>query len=519
MSINNNHNNLAFDREINNSRAWLKTKIFDACGYSSEVLLDRLTQRLVEISLYPYSLAVSILCKTTSNCFPAPGTQINCGRAFIEIGSGRITVAPKQWLVNQLGFFLHWAFCLLAILSVKKNNGESQPAVLVFEVGDSNLFAGGSDKQFVAYCRRGPIEPLCNGERLIVQSALKKATSSQLDFSYARNPLIHLLREARMGFWGRLRLVGKHLALLFCYMVAATRLPQLSLLGRDFAYSSISFELDRLGLIEAIVLTISSYASQPLWVRELRSAKVHMVWYAQNFKPIVYAADKLESDIPNLRWIRVDTHWVWTHAFAEYLKGLGQDNAIEVVGPIIWYLPEINTPAKNVIEIVIFDISPFNNEVALGGGEITNYNHPDNLFSFIQDIISLKSKIEKTFHLPVSFRLKTKRGYNAIYDRAYFDYIEKLNSLGAISLEHHSTNIYSLISGSHLVIVYPFTSPAYIAEALGVPSIYYDPTKSIVGQNFGDSQSLINFADSPEELFNVAISALSKVFSNEAIVH
>lgn len=511
MHINNNHSNLAFDREINNSQAVLQAKVFDTCGYTSEMLLERLMQRLVEIGLCSYSLAVSILCKTSSNYFPAPGTQINCGRVSMEMGSGKLTFTAKQLIANQLDFLLHWTLCLIAILAVK-NTKDNLPAVLVFGVAEESIFIEKSDEQFVNYCRFGPITPLRNGKRIIVQSASKNPSSCQPSFTYSRMPLIELLRGARMGIFGRFRLLVNHLILFFSYMSAVFQLPQLSLLGRDFAYSSISFELDRRRLIESIVLTISSYARQPLWGRALHHAKVHMVWYAHNFKPIVYAVDKMESDIPNLRWIRVDTHWVWTHAFAKYLKNLCHPNTIEVVGPIVWYLPKINIPETNTISIVIFDISPFNDEVALGGGEITNYNHPNNLFSFIQDIISLKLEIEKYFNLPVSFRLKTKRGYNAVYDRAYFDYIGDLNSSGYISLEHYSTNVYSLISQSHLVISYPFTSTAYIAESLGVPSIYYDPTNSIVGHHFGDSQSLINFSGSPKELINAAISALKQSF-------
>lgn len=519
MSINNNHCNLAFDREIDSCRDRLQAKVFDACGYPSAVLLDRLMQRLVEISRLPYTLSVSTLYKTTSNCFPAPGTKLNCDRAFMEIGSGRITITSKQWLANQLDFFLHWAFCLIAILTVKKAAKNKLPAVLVLGVGEESLFKNGSDEQFVTYCRVGPIEPLRSGKRFLVQSVSKSVSTNPLAFVYSRRPLVSLLCETKIGFFGRLRLLVKHIILFFAYHSAVFRLPQLSLLGKDFAYSSISFELDRCGLIESIVLTCGNHPAQPLWTRALLRAKVHMIWYSQAAKQIIYASDKLDAAIPNYRWIRVDAHWVWTHAFAEYLNALIGHTSAVAVGPIVWCMPEITPPAKDAIEIAIFDVSPYSNEIAFAYGEIPNYNHPDNLFSFIQDVISLKSGLERTFHLPVSFRLKTKRWYNAAYDRAYFDYLEKLRSLGAISLEHHATNVYSLISSSHLVIVYPFSSPAYIADHLSVPSIYYDPTRSILRDDFGDSPSLIKFANSPEALLDAAVSALSSVFSKAALTH
>ena len=83
-----------------------------------------------------------------------------------------------------------------------------------------------------------------------------------------------------------------------------------------------------------------------------------MVWYAQNWKQICYAPDKLTSNRPNLRWIRSDVHWVWTHTFANYLSSLGLGSNFEVVGPIMWYMPEVNTPDPKIPRIVIFDNFP-----------------------------------------------------------------------------------------------------------------------------------------------------------------
>lgn len=520
MKINSNHSNQAFNREIDKCRTWLQVRTFNACGYSSGVLLDRLTQRLAEIGHYPYASTVSRLCKTGSDCFPTHGSKINCDHAFMEIGTGRVIVTPKQWLSSQLDFFMHWAFCLIAILTIKTSRKNAQPAVLVFGVGEEALFKNGSDEQFINYCRFGPIGPLRNGRRFFIQSTTKDALSSNTEVTYSRNPLIGLLRESRLGFLGRLGLLAKHLALCFAYFWVTIRFPSLSLLGKDFSYSSISFELDSRGLIDSMLLTCSSYTSQPLWVRGLHRSVAHMIWYAQNWRPLAYTADKVVADLPQLRWIRVDTHWVWTHAFASYLKALGHVKAIEVVGPILWYLPEIITPPRDAIEIVVFDAPPVSDDALLrGGGEITNYYRTENLYAFIRDITALKIEIEQIFCLPVRFRLKIKRDYNPTYDKGYFDHLEKLNALGNLTLEAPTTNLYTLISGSHLVIAYPFSTAGYISESLKVPVIFYDPTGAVLRQDFGDSQSLINFANSPEMLRNVALLALSLTFSNNDEIH
>ncbi|KAF0165462.1 MAG: hypothetical protein FD157_1449 [Rhodocyclaceae bacterium] len=519
MTINSNHSFIAFGREIENAKLWLQSRVFAACGYSSEILVERLVQRLIELSLTPYAIAVMALCRTSADSFPATGSRIQCGRASMELGAGAIRVSLRQLLANHLDFLLHWGFCLGAILFPARA-ATRQPAVLVFGVGMESLFANGSDERFVAYCRRGPIEPLAKAQRLLIQCSIREAVSTRAGFAYCARPLISLVRCSRLGPFARLALALEHLVLLFRYAVATTRLPALSLLGKDFAYSAISFGLDRKGLIEAIVFTTSNYNSQPLWVRGLRNAKLHLVWYAQNFKPVTYATDKVESQIPCARWVRVDTHWVWTQAFGDYLRTLGHRGAIEVVGPIVWYLPESRQPSSSSIDIVVFDISPFSDDVALhAGGYIANYNNVDNLNSFIADVAALRPRLEAILQIPVSLRLKTKRGYNAIYDKTYFDSLDQLNSAGAISLVEHSTNIYSLISSSHLAVVYPFSSPAYIADALDVPAIYYDPTKSIVEQNFGDAPSLVRFANCPEDLLRIAVVAIREVLAKRAMQH
>ena len=504
--MNTNHCFLALDRHIEGARSWLRERTLDACGYSSAILIDRLVQRLIEICLKPYTLAIS-----STSLLPSPGTQVNCGRASIEIGSGKIKLTLRQWLTNQIDFFLHWAFCLTAILTIKKAGNSSSPAVLVFGVGEESLLVNNDDTQFVSYCRTGPISPLRNGRRFLIQSSTLNISSNPSEFEYCKRPLITLLRGSQLGLYGRLRLLADHLVLLFSYFSHAVRMPPLSLLGKDFAYSRISFELDRRGLMESIILTCAHHAAQQLWTRALSRAKVHMIWYSQVAKPFVFAFDKLSSDVPSYRWIKADTHWVWTEAFAQFLRNLVQAE-MRVVGPIVWYKPEILLPAKDTIAVAIFDVSPYVDDVALCYGEFPNYNNPRNLLLFIDDVITLKDRLETIFRLSVSLRLKTKRGYAAAYDKGYFEYIEKLHSAGIISLEHHTSNIFSLISSSHLVIAYPFTSAAYVAEFLRVPAVYYDPTKSIVRHDFSDSKSYVEFAGCLDELMNASKAALSRVF-------
>ena len=502
MKISNNSLNLSVERLINKFEGFLEGRLFDVCDHSSRVLFDRLVQYIVESTVAPYGMEIDQLCDYSENCYPVSNTKINIGNATIEDGTGCVTITCKQWLVNQLNFIKHWSFCLFSIFSVDFSTKNKFPATLLYGVGDESLFVEGNDRQFWNYCRLGPITPLRNGKCIYIESSRKPFVSKFSQFRYCKRPLISFLQESEIGFFERFRILKKHLALFFKYLYSSFSMPLLSLLGKEFAYSGISFELDRLNLIESIILTNSNYTSQPLWIRSLNNAKTHMVWYSQNMQTISLNSENLKSDIPSLRWMRFDTHWVWTQSFSNYLNSIGICEGVKIVGPIVLYLPKITLPEINKLKIIIFDIPPYSDQVALRHGQISNYNNPKNLLSFMHDVICMKPKLEKKFNIPVSFYLKAKRGFNAAYDQSYFDYIDELENIGIIAQVHHSTNMFHLISGSNLAIVYPFSSPAYIADFVRVPAIFYDPTHSISRYDFGDCDSLIEFENNPEDLFN-----------------
>jgi hypothetical protein len=509
--MNSNQAYIAFENEVQAILPWLQGRIRSGCGYSAAVLNDRLMQRIVEISLRPYTHLVAATSKSGADCLPAAGTWLDCGRARLELGSGRVASSMTQWIRNQLEFIAHWTYSLTAILAVSAKRRDIElPAVLVFAVAEESLFQEGCDRRFVEYCLAGPIAPLRAGRRFIVQSGTKGARSVDRRFSYTRSPIIDLLRHAKLGIVTRLGMATRHLLLLLEYAFASIRFPAMSLLARDIPYGAIVDGLDRRGLIASVVLTGSNYTSQPLWSRVLPRSKIHMVWYSQSAKPITYSADGIESDTPNLRWIRIGTLWLWTRALAEYARRLIPDTTIEAVGPILWYLPEIKRPPQDRLCIAIFDVPALTDGVALSVGLFPNYYHVANLSAFLDDIIGLKVGLEERFHLPVSFVLKTKRQYHSTNDRSYFDYLEQLGSNGTITLVHYETNMYSLISASHLVMAYPFSSPAYVADALGIPSIYYDPTGLIVRCDFGDPPSKIRFAANRKELCDASIAALDE---------
>jgi hypothetical protein len=459
----------------------------------AKVLVERTVQKVLDLGRLPYAkLALDGQLKH--------GTIVDFGRCALESGTGRLLLSKKQWIQGVAEFLVHWCYCFISLLAVRFASRQMQGVVLAFGISTESIFVAGQDAEFADYCRQTPVLPLRDAKYLYIQSTVSAGTSTDPRITYVPRPLIELVRRGKLGGVARMRAVTAHVLGLVEFLMAACRCTEVALLGRDFAYVKVVVALDSSQLLQAVVTTCSSVAEQPLWGRCLTNAKVHMVWYAQNWRPVVFKADGVESEIPFMAWLRVDVNWVWTHKFAEYLHRLVGGGATYAVGPIVWRNHDLTRHEKKSFQIAVFDVSPYSDETALSYCEYPNYNHPSNLIKFVEDIIELRSIWQRLVNSRVVLRLKTKRGYLTAYDRSYFNLLEKLHAEGEIELEHHTANIFDLISSGQAVIAYPFTSPPYLADAVFVPSIYYDPTCGIMEQNFADEQTYIQFASGKEQL-------------------
>ncbi len=508
IKLDSNDANHDFEKEVERILAWLKPRTTGALGYPAEELLHRVMQAIVGVALPSYASLIHRRCADGREKDTASGEKLLTGRATIGLGIGEVRIRPRQALLNIGEFLIHWALSLASLMHWWGKSASSDSVVLVYGVGIESLSENNSDHRFVQYCRTGPIRPLSDGKRLIVQLAKGQQGSSSPAFTYARHPLLQLFNETPLRPLRRIQLTVRHLGVLIQYLLLPLKAPHLLLLGRDFAEAVIAQELDDRHLIDAVVLSAANYPRQPMWLRQLRNATTHMVWYSQSAKPIVYVDGGLASDMPSFRWIRVDRHWVWTRAFAKYLESILPGAKIEAVGPIVWYLPEPGETPEDVLSISIIDVPPCSDAVSLSNGVFPNYHQPEKMRAFVTDTLALRGELETEFGRPVVFRLKTKRGYRSGYDRDYFVFLDELADSGALCLENHSNNLFSMIAGSHLVVVFPFSSPAYIADFVGTPCVYYDPTSTVVRSDFRDDPSRIDFAATPDELRKLAIRAI-----------
>lgn len=474
----------AYDRYIMAVENQLRSRVPRIGIHDSRAVGERLLQRVVEITLWPFVAAFAN--NPSIGDAVCPVNPVQCDGITIDPVMGTTRITLRRWCLAIGEFFVHWLHINAAIIAgiVSAKLSANKSATLVFGIGGESLFNHEGDYRFLEFCRKGPVTTLSQASVLIVQAVHHDCRSEAPDWIiYHRFPFHWLLTSRCLGFNCRLVLIVGQMLSLFTFLALALRTPMLVLLGRDLAYINAVMELDRSQQIEAILVTNSTYASQPLWMRspDRRHFRVQMIWYSQNTQPFAYKHDKLVSDMPNYRHIVVDEHWVWTHGYQNYLRRLGIAVPIHVVGPVLWYLP--NTPAPPVqscaLQIAIFDVTPVRAEVANQIGIIGNYYSTKNILQFIQDIIAAIETGEKRFGVSIHLLLKHKRGFGKTHDQVYADFIEKACSRKRLQVVPFQTNIFCLVADSLLTIVTPWSSPAYVASFMSSPSVFYDPTGEI----------------------------------------
>lgn len=501
------HANREFDQLMRRVESWLAQRARANCGFDASVIAARLAQRVVELGFVPF-VARRADQERSGNLPPIDsGLRLICGGIAFDSGTG--AVSPTRWpafsgLLNFIVHSTHIILCAVAGLLARHHPGQ-RPVTIVFGVGAENLFVEGSDTTFVDYCVNGPILPLSEAKWLVVQAHGVAQSSHPKLVSYSRFPLHAIASRDGLGISGVLRLILDSAVTLTRFIRLVRRLPVMATLARDYAYLPLVRQLDGKGRIASIVITNSTFSSQPLWLRPsvYRNFRVHLVWYSQNTVPTVLAADGLKSDLPHYRHLAVDESWVWTEGYAAYLRRLGVTCRYHVVGPILWRLPDLLPPARSNedIRIAVFDVTPVRDEVALRIGLICNYYRTDNMIRFLEQIHEVSHDIQQMAGKPVRILLKHKRSYNSKHDQKYIDLVARLSAKGQLfELVDHQTPIYRLVADSDVSIVVPYSSPAYVASHMGKPAIFFDPSNQLLDTH--EHARNVTFAAAKQQLFD-----------------
>jgi hypothetical protein len=467
---------MAFDEALRRVGGFLDARIHGVGSHSAANLAARATQRFAQLFSAQFMNAYT----DAVDAGQAP-EWLDLGGARLAPARGEIALGARQALALYFDFLARWGYTLLTVLaSVRLRPGGG--ATLVYGLGLADLFRDGDDREFLDYCRRGPIEPLAAARRLIIQAVDPQGRATDPRTSYARSPLHALARSAGLAPGTVLAIAGRHIVNLFALTLRCAASPALLLVARDFADDALAAALDEAGAIEAVVLTTSNHSAQPLWMwaRPARRFRVHMAWYSQNVRPLLHKGDPDFPINPVNRLIRADVMWVWNRTFGEYLAGIGVRADMRSVGPILWMLPPGRVPEPSSRPVIaVFDVVPTSVEEDRRLGFVDNYYTAPNMQRFVEDIVATASAAAAGGPRPL-VQLKHKREGRQRRDLAYFQFIERLAAAGGdFELLPARTSVYDMLLRCDVAVSPPCSSPAYAATALGKPSIFHDPTGTL----------------------------------------
>ena len=491
---------LDYDKLVQRIAAWVDTKNPRVRGCEDLQVRARLVQCIVALTSDGYARQAAQQVDKSGCPLPPTSQFVVVNGLKICRKSGAVSISVGQWLKHFSLFAAAWlhmlAFLFAAIF--RRSPKETMPATLLMEAGAGSMEC---DDRFVRFCRNGLIGPLSSAKFMIIRSPQPPLRATDSSFVYARHPLVEFAtRCLRRPQW--VLLFASHLRAPLTFLHAIFACPASVLRARDIAFVPMVRCLDRKSLIEAVVITTSSFGSQPLWMKGLveQHFKLHMVWYSQNFIPKIYLGEREQSSLPPARHMRVDVHWVWTDGFKFYLESLGQKSEIKVVGPILWYLQEKKSGLiKSCVQVALFDVLPLPDEQQPFGA-IKNYYSVSTISRFVADGVELCREMEHESGWDISVRLKHKRIPRiGRHDSQYLEFLETLSDKNPrFQLMDDQTDLFEFLEQSHFSVSVPYTSTAYVAAFLDRPAIYYDPFNELIPAY--ENNDRVHFASSKIEL-------------------
>jgi hypothetical protein len=479
-------------------------KVLQCCA---DQVAKRIVQRLVDDTTDDFIASLESLLKPDTPYVEFQKKQFVTKGVVVQLSSGDVAISVRRISQELATFARVWLYVLLKVfVSVfKPCPATSSPCTILLEPGGNWQQ---SDSEFADFCRNGPVTALADATKIIVCAAREPTLRFDARLEYARYPWVHHA-ESHVTRRDRIALLFACLAAPVVLIRALASCSLTAVLARDIAWLPLVNCLDKKKLVEAVVGTTSSFGSQPLWAKGISNQRFpyHMIWYSQNFVPKLYKGESLMASLPPARHMRVDVHWVWTEGFCEYLRTLGQAGEINIVGPILWYLPQAASSVADTIDVAVFDITPLP-EGGQAFGSYKNYYSPVTITKFLLDIVQVCQFLEKKTHKRIRVLLKHKRppavGH---HDQGYLDFVDSLHiAYPNFSMVPEETNVFRFLAESVVSVSVPYTSTSYVAASLNKHAIYYDPFGELVPVFEADLH--VHFAADRESLLNLIEQAI-----------
>ena len=459
-------------------------------GYSSEALVCRINQQITTEGLSGFMSKLDSKGGLSNNS----NEKIVFGPFSINLEKKSLIVSYKIYFKSLVLFMALWvgSFVAFTISFIFSNNFNCK-SVLIYGV-PLNLRRKNVIKNFESFCLGETESPFSEKVRYIVQSWRASGHSERI--IYSKYPILKLLLISKFNFLDFRFFFREHFLVLLFFLFHSLKSHELSLLWRDFALHSSVRLLNRKKIITAFLLTNTQWSRQYLWMSDLhgRKFKTFMIPYSMNYSPLKFKKSGIVeySPHPYIMQLRVDEIWVWSPEDIKELKKMNVLAQPYVKKPILWY-PDLKLlPIKHSrFKITIFEVTPFNSETLANRGLNGNYYSCNTIQSFVKDIIEICSEISEELSIKIDIEIKQKRSFSKYHDQNYINFINRIVDEKRLMVIDHNENLFSIIRASDLIISIPFSSPAYIARAIGKYAIFYDPTDLILNDTIKNAG--INF--------------------------
>ena len=217
--------------------------------------------------------------------------------------------------------------------------------------------------------------------------------------------------------------------------------------------------------IKHLIITPSNIlAKSMLYSIWKNTASSSMIWYSGNSIPIMHIGQFRELVDQSFYDIsHADSHYVWSDAHKTYLQSFTESKVIKI-GSMMFYPKELsNGPVKD-FTLLICDVTP-----------MIQRSYQKSIYSlalmlnFLQDLEYVQNYLKTANVQPICWRLKPKREYTKHHCS---EYVSKLQTM-KLDLIDPKVDLYQCIENANFVVCVPYTSPAIIAQELGIPVCYF----------------------------------------------
>jgi polysaccharide biosynthesis PFTS motif protein len=379
-----------------------------------------------------------------------------------------------------LSFLKNWLYVfILVIINIfisKKFKDKNFSIYISFP--DEFIFLQNNQSKFQNFWLNGHLNIFNSCDKHIIISS-NKLLKNDSNFYYYNSLTKFLIQN--LSFFNKIKLINIHILYFFKFLFTIIKNKQFILLSRDLAHIAVYRSLSKTNININLFFNANMYTHNIISFSTMPALKTFFCYYSINNTPINYKLITKSNQISfnnYYKFLYIDNHLLWNYHHKNSLSKLSLIYGNKIITkPYIYYLDSFSPLIKNkTINIIIFDVQPYRDV-----SKSENYYNLDNCINFIDDILKSTKNIRN-----IKIYLKHKiRSHNTIkkFDTRYSKYLSsKSNNIVILDT---NVNIFTIINKSSLCINFPYTSTASIAQSMNINSIYYDPSSSIVKQEYG----------------------------------